>query len=172
MEHINQAPTAVPVKDELPFDINSLNVTGKNTRVASNRGAVLQLKDPGTQLALPLFMELVGRHGDDFKNHVKDRTDARIMAAHAAEQRGETLDPRLTADQERDGIELLAICTRRIFTRHTHNGVTTEHPLFILDGVRYDSNATGFLALYRDQEWVRIQADRFIGKVENFMTAS
>src|SRR5438105_4212047 len=91
-----------------PFDLASLD-----TVAASDAGARVEIVHPFTKESLPekMFVTVLGRHSQTFRQIIKDRVDARIKRESEAAQRGKPVPTKSAEDAEREAVELLVACT-------------------------------------------------------------
>lgn len=138
----------------------------------SNNGALIQLKDPSTKKPLPIFIRVVGKHSDTFRNILKDRTDRRIRDAEAAASRGEELPARTVDEQERDAIDLLTACTLEWYTMKGDGEEAVKVPQVFFKKKAHDFTVPNVRDFYKSVLFAREQVDAFMARIENFTPAT
>lgn len=169
---IAAAPVAAPTADIL--DLDALNTTN-----ASNAGAEIQLLHPITQAPTGIFIRLLGKDSDAFRDHMKHTVNQRIRKEAFAARRNKNLEPMTAEQTEAEAIELLALCTLgwRSTTPEKKDAQgnviapATEQPVIRHRGEDLPFNANNAMRIYRELLWVRRQIDEAIGDLENFMKA-
>jgi hypothetical protein len=139
-----------------PLDLDSLD-----TAKASDVGAEIELKHPTTKKPLGIFITVLGKHSEVFREIVRERTDERIAKAALSDQRGDEPELPTAARTEARAIELLVACT--LGWRSGDNSTIFcggEHLSFTVQ------NAT---TVYNRFIWIREQVDTAIGNLENFI---
>lgn len=168
------APVAAPAPVAEILDLDALNTTN-----ASNAGAEIQLLHPVTSAPTGIFITLLGKDSDVFRDHMKERVNQRVRKEAFAARRNKQLDPMTAEQTEQDAIELLALCTLgwRSTTpekKDAHGNTiapATEQPIIRHKGEDLAFNANNAMRIYRELIWVRRQVDEAIGDLENFMKA-
>lgn len=149
-----------------PFDLASLNTT-----IASDKGARIEITHPTTGKGLGMFITVLGKHSNTFRDIVKARVDARFQAESMAAQKGKPV-PTLTADKaERESLELLAACTVSWDTEIKDGDKVEVKPQWFFEGQWIDCNVPNAIKVFNQILWIREQVDNAIGDLENFIEA-
>lgn len=156
-----------------PEDEDFFDLQGLDTRANSNEGAEFQLVNPDTGAKLPIFITVTGKHGDTFREIIRDRSDNSIKKAALAQQQGVDPELVLSAQMERDNLELLAGCTLawRSVVFDKDGKIVKEKPIIKHNGQELDFNAANALKLYDQVIWIRSQVDNAIGNLSLFIKA-
>lgn len=134
------------------FDIASLD-----TVAASNDGAELELRHPVTNAPLGVFISIVGKDSDSFREYQRRKFNEYLRAEHAARIRGKNAPPQKSAEEyEDDMLTLLVTCTR------SWKGV-------VFKGVDLEFNAENVRMLYKNSPWIRDQVNDAVGDLGNFL---
>jgi hypothetical protein len=141
------------------FDLSSLD-----TSDASDKGARVELVHPTTAKPLGMFVTVLGKHSQVFRDIIRDRVNRRVRDEANANRRGK--QPELmTAEQvEHDAIELLVACTLG-----WDSG--TDKPTWLYKGEELTFTVPNAIKIYTEMLWIREQVDNAIGDLENFIKA-
>lgn len=142
-----------------------LDIGEIDTASASDAGADMELLHPISQEPTGIFFTMLGKHGEVFRDTVRERVNKRVKQESLASRKGKPLEPRTAEEVEREAIELLAA-----MTIGWHAGDKAEQVIPFL-GEQLPFNTANALRVYRERLWVREQADAFIGDLENFIKA-
>jgi hypothetical protein len=150
MEQLNQtqAASAAAAVPQAPTDLNDLDV-----RSAAAEGAEVELYHPVTGKGLSIFVTVVGKDSEDFKD-VQSHQNRRRMGKMA--KGGQRAALNLGDDVDADRIELLALCTRG------WRGM-------VLNGQAVAFSAQAAESLYMKYPWMAEQVDQAIGDRSLFM---
>lgn len=140
-----------PVVKPKGLDLASLNTTS-----ASNKGAEIELLHPTENTPLGIYITVLGKDSDVFRDHVKHDVNQRLRKEAMATKRGKSLDPTTAEQVEEQSIELLTICT-------------TGWRNMVYNGEELAFTVANVAMVYRELLWVRRQIDEAIGDLENFM---
>ena len=88
-----------------------MNLSDLNTRAASNNGAKIELKHPVSRVGLGLYVHVVGKDSDAFRNFVAKSANADRLAQFEAQRKNKPVDPKTFDASEAEGIALLVACT-------------------------------------------------------------
>jgi len=149
-------------------DLDDLD-TGK----ASDAGAEIELLHPTLKTPTGIFVGVLGKHSEVFREHIRERTNERIKREAAANKRGKE-DETPTAEQvEEKAIELLVLCTThwRSETRNDKGEVIESKPIIVHRGQELPFTVANAKMLYSRLIWMREQVDEAIGDLENFIKA-
>lgn len=151
------------------IDLNDLN-----TSAASDQGAEFELLHPVTQKPLGIFITVLGKHSEVFRNHIKDNINDRLRKAAMSERTGKR-QPVATAEQtEREAVELMVLCT--LGWRYEEGGKPNEPGPGSINtlthkGEELTFSVTNATTLYSELIWMREQVDAAIGDLELFIKA-
>lgn len=133
-----------------------MDLSSLDTRKPADDGADMQLRHPGTDAVLTqddgkaISITLAGSDSDRYQRAQRSQANRRLNAG---------VRRKLTIEElESDTIELLVACTIR------WDGVK-------VGGKVLECNADNARKLYRDYQWIREQANAFIGERANFLKA-
>lgn len=88
------------------FDLATLDVAK-----ASNSGAEIELLHPVTKEELGMFVGVVGRDSDAFRDWVSNRTDEEKKLAFQFQRKGKLVPPLTSKEADEKAVELLVACT-------------------------------------------------------------
>jgi hypothetical protein len=157
-----------PVEAIAMIDLGDLD-----TVAGSNAGAEVELKHPTTGKPTGIFVGILGKHSDVFREIVRERTNNRVKAAAEASKAGDD-EPTLTAEQiEERAIELLTACTTnwRSETRNAKGEVIDNKPVIKFKGEELTFSVVNAKRLYTHFIWMREQIDGKIGDLDLFIKA-
>lgn len=149
-----------------PIDIASLD-----TAAASDKGAEIELLHPTTNAPLGIFITVLGKDSQVFRDHVKHDVNAQLRKEALAQRRGKKLDPLTAEEAEEKAIELLVLCTLgwRSETKNAKGVVLDNQPHILMGGEVLTFNVLNAKRIYTDSLWIRRQVDDAIGDLENFI---
>lgn len=143
----------------IAFDIASLD-----TAQASDTGARIPILHPTNGKEIGLFVTVLGKHSQVFRDIVRDRVNRRMRDEANAQRRNKPNDT-ITAEQvESEAIELLVSCTL-----NWDSGV--DNPTWTYKGEDLPFTVQNAIKVYTDMIWIRQQVDDAIGDLENFIKA-
>ena len=150
------------------FDIGSID-----TVAASDAGTEVELLHPTTRKPLGVFISILGKHSNTFREIVRERINRRAAAEQRAARRNKPLEPRTAEEIEREGLELLAACSTgwRSETRDEKGDVVANETVMVFKGEKLPFSTANALKVYTEMLWVREQIDEAIGDIENFIQA-
>jgi hypothetical protein len=153
--------------------IEPLDLASLDTGAGSDNGAEIELKHPTTRKPLGIFIGVLGKHGQTFRETVKERQNETIRKQALAERQG--LDPELTtAEQmEASATDLLVACTTgwRTVTRDAKGVEVSSVPTITFEGKPLEFSVANARLLYTRLLWIRTQVDEAIGNLELFIPA-
>lgn len=144
-----------------------------DTGAASDAGTEIELKHPTTKKPTGIFIGVVGKHSQIFRDIVRERTNDRIRREAENAQRGKEPEPTTAEEVEARAIELLTACTThwRSETRTAKGEVTDNKPIVKFKGEELTFNAGNVAKVYTAMIWAREQVDAAIGDLELFIKA-
>jgi len=92
-------------KNEPGFDLGNLD-TAKFCNVAQE----VELKHPITQAPLGVFVPVLGKDSDLFRNHIREQLNAKARKMAQARKRGKDPEVETVEAGEAEGLELLTLC--------------------------------------------------------------
>jgi hypothetical protein len=151
-----------------PIDLASLD-----TGAASDKGARIELTHPTSEKPLGIYITVLGKHGYVYQEHLKDAINDRQRKAAAAARRGKNPDIRTAEEIEKDGLDLLVLCTVSWETeiKDKNGNVIETKPTIPFGGKELEFNTTNVYTVYKQSIWIRNQVDDAIGDLENFIQA-
>lgn len=141
---------------DTPFDIGSLD-----TVAACNAGAEIELRHPVTAAPLGVYINILGRDSEAFREHTRQSINERIRRDAVALKRGKDTEVR-TLEQSRDeNIDLLVVCTM--------GWRTGDKKVMIVKGEELPFNVPNAKRIYGTVPWIYEQINEAIGDLANFM---
>jgi hypothetical protein len=150
------------------FDLAALD-----TSEASDKGAEIEWKHPINGKPLGIFVGVLGKHSQVFKEIVRDRANKRVQKEAFAARRNKHLDPRTAEQVEAEAIELLVACTTHWFTvkRDDKGNEISRVETIRFKGEDLAHNVPNATRVLTGLIWAREQTDAAIGDLENFIKA-
>ncbi len=153
----------------------AVDIAALDTVTASDKGAEIELVHPTGQQPLGLFVTVLGKHSQIFRDHVRERVNDRLKQEANAQRRGKTLPPPTAEDAEAKAIELLVLCTQgwRSQLRDEKGELIpgTESPNWTMGGEELPFSVSNAIRIYTNSIWIRQQVDEAVGDLENFIHA-
>jgi len=149
-----------------------IDIADFDTGAASDKGFDLELLHPTTQQPLGVYITVLGKHGQVFREHLRDQHNERQRAEAQADRKGKELPPITAEESEAKAIELLAVSTTGWFTAETEKAtgnLINKVATFPYKGEELPFSVPNVLRVYNEQIWVRAQVDGAIGDLENFI---
>lgn len=144
----------------------SLDLDSLDTGTACDKGAEIELKHPTTSEGLGLFVTILGKDSQVFREHVKQDVNARIRREALASKRGKDVPPPTAEEAEEKATELLVICTLG-WRQRNEDGSFKETITY--KGEELSFNVPNAKTVYTNLLWFRRQVDEAIGDLENFI---
>lgn len=144
----------------------SLDLDSLDTGAACDKGAEIELKHPTTSEPLGLFVTILGKDSQVFREHVKQDVNARIRREALASKRGKDVAPPTAEEAEDKATELLVICTLG-WRQRNEDG--TFKDTITYKGEELAFNVPNAKTVYTNLLWFRRQVDEAIGDLENFI---
>lgn len=161
--------TAAAVVSQV-VDLDSLNTT-----TASDEGAEFELLHPVNEKPLGIFITVLGKHSQIFREHIKDTVNERIRRSAMAERTGKTVPPPTAEETERRAVELLVLCTLgwRFEARDAKTGKLSGKSVSTIThkGQELPFTVQNASNVYSEIIWLREQVDRAVGDLELFIKA-
>jgi hypothetical protein len=148
-----------------------VDIDDMDTGTASDAGAEIELKHPTTKAKTGIFVTVLGKHGEVFREHIRERTNERIKREANAAKKNDELPPPTAEQVEEKAIELLVLCTLgwRSETRDEKGEVIESKPVIVHRGQELPFTVANAKMLYARLIWMREQIDEAIGDLENFI---
>lgn len=144
------------------FDLGSIDTVRD-----CNAGAEIELRHPTTNKPLGVFVSILGRDSDAFRDMAKAQHDADERKAFAARKRGKTPEPKTADEQEVEAVELLAAVVTG--WRTEIDGKSVDTITFGEEELAFNGN--NVKKVLNKLLWVRRQIDEELGNLENFTKA-
>lgn len=135
----------------------SISLSKFDTKTACDQGAEIELRDPKTNSATGVFINIVGKDAQEFRDYTRMKTNERLRKEAMAQRRGKDIDARTVESIESENIELLVTCTKGWRGMIDDNGV--EVPFSVQNAI----------SLYKDYPSVYEQINEAIGDISNFL---
>lgn len=147
-----------------------IDLANLNTEVAGDKGAEIELVHPSTEAPLGIFITVLGKDSEVFREHGKNRYNEDVRREAAASRRGKTVPPYTAEELEEKAIETLILCTVSWRTEVKGEGKeTVNKPCLFYKGEELAFNVPNCKKVYSENLWIRRQVDTAIGDLENFM---
>lgn len=140
------------------MDLAQLDTVG-----ACNEGAEIELIHPVTQKPLGMFITILGKDSDVFRDHLRETIDDDIRRAAMAKKRGKNEELMTVAKSDERGLELLVLCTL--------SWRTDDKQTIKFRGEELVCSVPNVKKLYEGLPWVKKQVDEGIADLENFIKA-
>lgn len=151
------------------FDLGSVD-----TVKDCNAGAEFELRHPTNNKPTGVFITVLGKDSDAFREHIKDSNDADERREFMAQKRGKQVEPKTSDEQEEAAINLLSVCVvswRTETADPTDKKKTVSVPTITFGDVPLECNGNNVKKVLRERLWVRRQVDQNIGDMELFTKA-
>jgi len=126
-----------------------------DTVKGSNEGFDVQIYHPGTNVDLDITIHVLGKDSDEFQKISRAQSKKRM--AKMTKGGGFRTTPSIPIEEiERDGIDLLAACTK------SWSGIVVE-------GKPVDCTYDNVIMIYERFPWIKEQVDTAIGDRANFI---
>jgi len=142
-----------------------LDLASLDTKAASDKGFDLELKHPTTTEPLGMFVSVLGKHSEVYREIISENQDASMRKAQVYRRKGTEPPAQTTAEIEAKALNLLVACTTGWFT--IEDGERRDTILF--EGEEIPFNVANALKVYSRLLWVRKQVDDAIDDLENFI---
>jgi len=148
--------------------MDKFNLAGLNTAAACDKGAEIELTHPTLGTPLGVFITVLGKDSEVFKNKSRGLNNAKIRRDAAAAKRGKDPEVRTMEVIEQENLELLAVCSTGWRTVKSE-GVVVQALVFNDEEVTF--NQENAIKVYSDYSWIFDQVNEGIGFLENFIKA-
>lgn len=133
------------------FDLSNLN-----TKKACDQGSEIELKHPSTNEPLGMFVTILGKDSQEFRDFTREKTNIRLRKDAMSQKRGKDPEIRTVEGIETENIELLVTCTKG------WRGIEK-------DGVELPFTVQNAIMLYKEYPWAYEQINENIGLIDNFL---
>lgn len=159
---------------EKPEPIADFDLASLDTCKASDEGADIVILHPVTKEPLGIYVSILGKHSETFRELVKERTNKRIKEDSLNARRGKFGKVKTAEEYEAEAIEMLCACTtgwgKCTLTKDGDIAEKTS-TTFLFDGEQLPYNPKNGKTVYGRLIWLRQQVDDAIGDLENFIKA-
>ena len=128
---------------------------------ACNQGSEIELKHPVTNAPLGVFVGILGKDSDAFRDHVRFSVNEDFRRAQLAKKRGKPEEAQTMEKNEARGVELLIACTT--------GWRTGKEPTLKIGSEQLQFNVANAKRVYENYPWIKAQVDEGIVDLENFM---
>jgi hypothetical protein len=136
-----------------------IDLASLDTVAGANKGFDVKIYHPGTLADLGIVITVFGKDSEEHQKVTRRQNKKRLDRLTKGGFRGmANLPPEET---ERDGIELLAACTK--------SWRTGEEPTILLRGENLTCTPQNAAMVYEDFPWLKDQVDTAIGDRANFL---
>lgn len=151
-----------------PFDLGAIDTVS-----AMDEGAEFEVKHPVTGKGVGIFITVLGKHSQVFRDIVDERNDRRTKEAAARAISGEEAPMTSAEEVHSRAVELIAACTIawRSETRSPKGEVLKNEPVIVIRGEKLDFNIANVVKLYNGFPNILEQADRAVGDFGLFIKA-
>jgi len=136
------------------MDLSALDMTK-----FCNNPVRVELKHPITNAPLGIFISVLGKDSDTFREHLRTTVNEKSRKAAMAARRGKEVEPETLEQAEAQGVDLLIVCT-----------VGWENVTF--EGEDLEFNVPNARRVYSKLRWIRGQVDNAVDDLELFMNRS
>lgn len=156
-----------------PAEIAPLDLASLDTSAASNAGAELELRHPTTRKPIGIFVGLLGKHGEVFRELVRERQNGAIKKRAAAERMGVEPDLPTAEEIEAEALDLLVACSTgwRTVTKDAKGEIVSDTPTLTFEGKALPFSVPNARLVYSRILWIRQQVDEGVGNLELFIPA-
>jgi hypothetical protein len=165
----DETAAETPVEKPVELDLASLD-----TIAASDKGADIVILHPITKDPIGIFVTVLGKHSEAFRELVKERSNKRIREDSLNARRGKFGKIKTAEEYEAEAIEMLCACTLgwgKCTVDKDGNIAEKTGDTMLFDGEQLPWNVGNGQKVYRRMIWLRQQVDDGIGDLENFMKA-
>lgn len=153
----------------------AIDIAALDTIAASDKGAEIELTHPTSNKPLGLFVTILGKDSQIFREYVRDKVNARLRDQASADRRNKPLPPKTAEQADAEAVEALTLCTLgwRSQVRGPGGKLVegSESPAWTIAGEELTFSVANAMRVYTDFLWIREQVDNAIGDLENFMPA-
>lgn len=142
-------------KDGL-LDIGSLDTVS-----ACDAGAEIELKHPVSGVPLGIFVTVLGKDSQVFRNHTRQMVNERIRSEAVSRRRGKEADIRTLEQINAENVEILVLCT--VSWR------TGDKGCVLVKGEELAFNVPNAKKIYSTVPWIYDQVNDAIGDLANFI---
>jgi hypothetical protein len=135
-----------------------VDLASLDTAAACDKGAEIELNHPVTGAPLGIFVTVVGKDSDTFKDYIRNSINEKLRKEALAKKRGKDAEITTFEAAEAETIDLLTICT--LGWRN-----------MVMNGKELEFNVPNARTVYGKYAWIRKQVDEGISSLENFMQA-
>lgn len=150
-----------------------IDIADLDTGAASDKGAEIELRHPTSNAKLGMFIGILGKDSEVFREHLKHRANEQLRKEHSAQQGGRKVDAPTAEEAEDKGIELLVLCTtgwRSEYVEEVDGKKTAKNePCLFYKGEMLAFNVPNVMRVYKEQLWIRRQVDDGVADLENFI---
>jgi hypothetical protein len=140
----------------------TVDLSTLDTTTACNSGAQIELRHPATNVPLGIFIGVLGRDSDVFKEYIRTSINSQLRKEAMAKKRGRDVDVATMEQREVESIELLVTCT-------TGWNSGDDNPTITMEGEALPFNISNAKRVYTKMSWIRDQVNQGIGDLENFL---
>jgi hypothetical protein len=151
-----------------------LDLAALDTIAASDAGADIVILHPTKKEPIGIFITVLGKHSETFRELVKERANKRIKEEALNARRGKFGKTKTAEEVEAEAIEMLCACTigwGKCTVNKEGEIVEKTADTFLFDGEQLPWNVGNGKRVYSRMIWLRQQVDDGIGDLENFMKA-
>lgn len=141
----------------------SIDIGQFDTIQASDKGAEIQLTHPISNVPIGLFVTVLGKHSDVFREHIRNSQNERLRAQANATRRGKEVPTPTAEEAETRAVELMVLCTT--------GWRSDDKPTWTYKGEELEFTIQNAIRVYTEMLWIREQVDTAIGDLENFIKA-
>lgn len=152
-----EKPNTNIVETVSDFDLETLDVT----KFAS-AGVEIAIKHPVTGKPIGLYIGIMGKDSETYKEIVRERSNEAVKKAIAAEASGEPMQPPSYDEQQERELQLLAALT-------THWRQENGKDTIRLAGEDIAYSMNNVMMIYRRFDFIRNQVDKSIADVSLFI---
>jgi hypothetical protein len=148
-----------------------IDISKWDTVAGSNDGTHVSIYDPEVNADTGIFIEVLGKDSDEFQRVSREQSKKRMSKMSKGGFRNTAPIP--VEEIERDGIELLAACTKSWEHRPMKadkSGWGNPHKgMIYIKGEKFPFSRESVLSVYIRFPWIKEQVDTAIGDRANFI---
>jgi hypothetical protein len=165
-------------------DLNDVvDLDDLNTTKACNSAYDLEITHPVSKKPLGVFIPIVGRDGDAYREHLREQVDAKLIRDWDAGRKGKDPLPPSIERQEDELLDSLTVCIMAsgkpwyTVVKDNNPDPTKRKPdetlsYIKMGGQKLDWNVPNIRRVLKEQLFIRRQVDTAVGDLELFMKTS
>jgi len=141
--------------------MNPLDLASLDTVAACDAGAELELRHPTTDAPLDIWISILGRDSQAFKEYTRQSINTRLRKEAMSRKRGRDPEVATVEAAEEDSTAALVACST--------GWRTGDARTLLFKGEELAFTAQNALLVYNALPWIKRQVDEGIGDLANFL---